>query len=72
MLEFLPINSYTFNMEYISAEQAAKKWGISHRSVRNYCAKSRIPGAFIIGKTWNIPEDAEKPCRKKRIMCQKT
>ena len=51
-------------MEYISAVQAAKKWKISERSVRNYCAHGRIAGAFLTGKTWNIPSDASKPMRK--------
>ena len=51
-------------MEYISAVQAAKKWKISERSVRNYCAHGRITGAFLTGKTWNIPAEASKPMRK--------
>lgn len=51
-------------MEYITAAQAAKRWGISARSVRNYCAQGRVEGAFLSGKTWNIPADAEKPARK--------
>lgn len=51
-------------MGYISVVQAAKKWNISERSVRNYCSKGRVAGAFLVGKTWNIPEDAEKPGRK--------
>ena len=42
----------------------AKKWNISDRMVRTYCAKCKIPGAFLTGKTWNIPKDAEKPARK--------
>ena len=50
-------------MRYLSVAEVAKKWGISERSVRNYCANERIPGAFITGKTWNIPEDAVKPAR---------
>ena len=41
----------------------AKKWNMSERGVRNYCAHNKIPGAFLTGKTWNIPEDAEKPDR---------
>ena len=48
-------------MNYVSGAKMAEKWGTSERSVRNYCAEGRIPGAFITGKTWNIPEDAEKP-----------
>ena len=54
-------------MEYISVEQAAKKWKLTNRSVRNYCAKGRIAGAFLTGKTWNIPADADKPARKRRV-----
>ena len=41
----------------------AEKWGISERSVRNYCAQGRINGAKLIGKTWYIPADARKPER---------
>ena len=50
--------------EYISAREAAARWGVSERSVRNYCAQGRVPGAFITGKTWNVPADAQKPGRK--------
>ena len=41
----------------------AKKWNVSERSVRNYCAHGRVDGAFLVGKTWSIPESAEKPER---------
>lgn len=50
-------------MQYFSAAEAAKKWKISERSVRNYCAKGRVEGAVLKGKTWKIPADAEKPQR---------
>lgn len=50
-------------MKYLSVAQIAKKWNISERSVRNYCANGRVKGAFLKGKTWNIPEDAKKPER---------
>lgn len=50
-------------MKYISVAEIAKRWGISERSVRNYCANGRIPDAYITGKTWNIPETAVKPER---------
>lgn len=50
-------------MRYLSVAEIAKKWSISERSVRNYCANGRVPGAFLTGKTWNIPEDAAKPKR---------
>lgn len=50
-------------MDYVSVAKMAEKWGISERSVRNYCAQGRIAGAKLIGKTWYIPEDAVKPER---------
>lgn len=50
-------------MEYRSAVQVASAWGVSERSVRNYCAQGRIPGARLEGKTWRIPENAKKPLR---------
>ena len=48
-------------MQYLSAAEMAEKWNISERSVRNYCAHNRVEVAFITGKTWNIPENVEKP-----------
>lgn len=53
-------------MRYLSVVQIAKKWNISERSVRNYCAQGKIDGAFLTGKTWNIPEDAIKPDRRNK------
>ena len=52
------------NMEYISVIEFAKKYGISERTARNYCANGKIEGAFLTGKTWNIPDDVELPKRK--------
>lgn len=48
-------------MKYISVSQFAKKWNVPVRTVRNYCATGKIKGAFLTGKTWNIPEDAALP-----------
>ena len=60
-------------MKYISVAETAKKWGVSERSVRGYCAEGKIDGAFLTGKTWNIPETAEKPDRiNKRTDAPKT
>ena len=53
-------------MRYLSVAEIAKKWNISERSVRNYCAHGRVQGAFLTGKTWNIPENAEKPERSNK------
>ena len=55
-------------MEYISVSQFAEKYSISERTARNYCATGKIEGAFLTGKTWNIPADAELPRRSKRKM----
>ena len=50
-------------MAYISVIQFAEKYGISERTARNYCAQGKIEGAFLTGKTWNIPADAVLPKR---------
>ena len=50
-------------MRYLSVADTAKKWDVSERSVRNYCAQGRVSGAFLSGKTWNIPENSRKPER---------
>ncbi len=50
-------------MKYLSVAQIAKLWNMSDRNVRKYCADGKIPGAFLTGKTWSIPENAEKPIR---------
>lgn len=52
-------------MEYLSVIQYAEKYGISERTARNYCASGRIEGAFLTGKTWNIPVDAPLPVKHK-------
>ena len=59
-------------MRYFSVAEMAKKWDVSERSVRNYCAHGRVPGAFITGKTWNIPENAKKPERSNKKKEKKT
>jgi Fic family protein len=51
-------------MNYLSVADMAKRWNMSERTVRNYCAQHKIPGAFLTGKTWNIPESAGKPDRR--------
>ena len=53
-------------MKYISVTEFAAKYGISERTARNYCSLGKIEGATLVGKTWNIPADAELPGRKHR------
>ena len=52
-------------MEYKTVNEMAKLWSLSERSVRNYCAKGRIEGAKLVGKTWQIPSNAIKPFRQR-------
>ena len=54
-------------MNFLSVAEIAKLWNLSERSVRNYCAEGRIPGAYLVGKTWMIPCDAVKPDRNARL-----
>lgn len=54
-------------MEYISVKEWAANHGVSERTARNYCAQGKIEGAYLVGKTWNIPADAELQKRKKII-----
>ncbi len=59
-------------MNYLTVSEIAKKWCVSERSVRNYCAKGRVEGAVLNGKTWQIPEDAKKPERSNKKQQSKT
>lgn len=53
-------------LEFISAPEAAKKWGISERRVQILCRENRIPGVSKLGYMWLIPKDAEKPADARR------
>ena len=53
-------------MKYISVAEFAQRHNISERTARNYCALGKIDGAYLVGKTWNIPEDSELPSRRNR------
>lgn len=53
-------------MKFLSVAQTAQKWNLSERTVRNYCANGKIPDAFLTGKKWNIPENAERPKKAKK------
>lgn len=49
-------------MNYMSAQEAAVKWGITKRRVQLLCASNRIDNATRVGNMWIIPSDAKKPC----------
>lgn len=48
-------------MEYISATEASERWGVSLRQVQRLLAAKRIPRAKKYGRSWMLPDDAEKP-----------
>ncbi|MBQ6862955.1 MAG: hypothetical protein IJO14_01830 [Clostridia bacterium] len=48
-------------MEYLTPAQAAEKWGVSRRSVRQYLENDRIPDVLRVNNRILIPADAEKP-----------
>ena len=52
-------------MEYLTVKQASKLWGISERRIVNLLNNNRIPGAFKIGRRWNIPKNTSKPIDKR-------
>lgn len=57
---------------YLSIREAAEKWGVSERRINQYCAEGRIPGAQRFGKSWAIPDGAEKPGDPRRMRRQAT
>ena len=48
-----------------TCKEKAAEWGISERTVNNLCNNKRIPGAVKVGKSWQIPDDAERPTDKR-------
>lgn len=54
------------DMEYLTTLEMSEKWGISARRIALLCEQGRIKGVVKKGKTWLIPEDAEKPADKRK------
>lgn len=54
-------------VDYITAQEASEKWGITRRRVQILCSEGRVNGAIKIANLWVIPKNAEKPddARKK-------
>ena len=53
-------------MKYLSAKETSIKWNISVRRVLQYLKSGRIEGAYLMGSTWAVPENAEKPIDPRR------
>ena len=52
-------------MDFITVTRYAEQHNLSERTVRNWCAAGKMEGAFLVGKTWNIPVDAPLPQKGK-------
>lgn len=59
-------------MEFMSAREAASKWGISQRRVAVLCSENRIDNATMIGNMWIIPITAEKPIDARSVRYSKS
>ena len=46
---------------YMSVKEASEKWELTNRMVQKMCSDGKIEGVIKFGKSWAIPEDAEKP-----------
>ena len=55
-------------MKYLSVTEFAARYGVTERTVRNYCSSGKLAGAFLTGKTWSIPEDAILPEKGKHAV----
>lgn len=47
--------------EYMTVQEAARKWNLSERRIQKLCADNRIDGVIHLSRVWLIPKDAEKP-----------
>ena len=54
-------------MQYMTTKEAAKKWNISERRIRQLLKEGRVEGVIKVGNNWNIPENALKPVDKRTI-----
>ena len=54
-------------MEFMTTKDAAHKWNISERRIRQLLQDGRIEGAVKVGNSWNIPIATDKPVDKRII-----
>ena len=58
-------------MQYISAKEAAEKWGLTLRRVQDLCKCHAIDGAVRWGRDWMIPADANRPADRRKKQTNK-
>ena len=44
-----------------NCKEMAGRWNVTERTISAFCKAGKIPGAVKIGKSWQIPDDAQKP-----------
>ena len=44
-----------------TCKEMASIWNVTERTVTTFCKTGKISGAIKVGKSWQIPDDAEKP-----------
>lgn len=44
-----------------TCKEMAKMWNVTERTVTTFCKSGKIPGAVKKGKSWQIPDNAERP-----------
>lgn len=59
-------------LAFMTANEAAEKWNISHRRVITLCRENRIDNAAMLGNMWIIPIDATKPEDARTLRYTKT
>lgn len=60
------INRRLAIFEYMTVQEAAKKWELSECRVQKLCAEDRIDGVIHLSRIWLIPQSAEKPADKRK------
>lgn len=56
---------------YMTAQEAAEKWGVTPRQVQILCKENKIAGALRVSRIWIIPENANKPTNNKKTACRR-
>jgi Fic family protein len=54
-------------MEFITIKEAAEKWRMSEQSARRFCRNGKVPGAYLEGNTWLVPEKARRPRKSEAL-----
>lgn len=44
-----------------NCKQVALEWGLSERTINNFCKTGKIEGAIKVGRRWQIPDAVKKP-----------